>query len=88
MYRIRKYIKKEIFFNYSANIPLKVKTEEGYTIFYSCILDSDPKNYDFFDNGKLMYMIADIFMHNYGTSPGSVTIFDQNNLVFLVIKKV
>ncbi|KAH0809907.1 hypothetical protein GEV33_012882 [Tenebrio molitor] len=61
---------------------LPKKTPEGYTIFFTKLVDTNPNNYNLADSLKCFDMTCLLHLHQEGTSPGHVIIYDLQGVVF------
>ncbi|XP_014485710.1 PREDICTED: alpha-tocopherol transfer protein-like [Dinoponera quadriceps] len=57
-------------------------TQEGYTIIYARLIDSDSAQFVYNDAMKLLNMVIDLWLYTEGTCDGHVIIFDMNNVSF------
>ncbi|XP_014224104.1 alpha-tocopherol transfer protein-like [Trichogramma pretiosum] len=57
-------------------IPLEGKTKEGYHVTFGRLIDTDPERFIYNDGMRYWNMIADLWLHINGTSPGHVLVAD------------
>ncbi|KAJ3618118.1 hypothetical protein MTP99_006148 [Tenebrio molitor] len=61
---------------------LPKKTPEGYTIFFVKLVDTNPNKFFLADALKCLDMICLLHLHQEGTSPGHVIIYDMTGAIF------
>ncbi|XP_014483379.1 PREDICTED: alpha-tocopherol transfer protein-like [Dinoponera quadriceps] len=61
---------------------LEKSTQEGYTIIYIQIIDSDPAQFLHNDAFKLLNMVIDLWLYMKGTCDGHVIVINMSNISF------
>lgn len=68
--------------------PLVGSTLKGNRILYCQLLDSDPKNFVYFDIVKQFTMVIDLWQYAEGTFPGLAIIVDMGNYTFAHLSRM
>lgn len=70
-------------FFYRGVYPLPKKTEEGYQVYISRFLDSNPDKFNFLNYTKMFFNISDVRMKTEEKiPPGDIPIFDMSGFTF------
>lgn len=77
------------FFSYRGVYPLPKKTEEGYQVYITHLLDSNPDKFNVLDYIKMFFNISDVRMKTEEKiPPGDIPIFDMSGFTFRHLMKL
>ncbi len=83
------YICKDNFTHFRCVFPLPRKTEEGYQVYISHLLDPNPDKFDFVEYAKMFFNISDVRMKIEEKIPrGDIPIFDMTGFTLKHLMKL